>query len=149
MAEAALRQEHDQPVPRLAPTQGAWRLVERGRVAWGPGVTIVSDDYLHAGGMFVMSSVEFVEGAWEYHVSVSLRGRNGPARALNDQVAVVLRDFGIEDADEDNHVPGGKARNFWKKVVGPTEACPCKATEEPHDEGHGYVWRDVPARGAR
>jgi len=78
----------------------------------------------------------------EYHVSVSKRGR----RASTEDCAFVVRAFGIQGAEEDNHVPFGTVRNFWlpvaESLIG--RECPCKATETAVVEDKGeYVWRPI------
>lgn len=78
-----------------------------------------------------------------YHVSFTENG----ARPGDDAVRAGLADFGMEDADEDNHFPG-RARHFWLLVGAPRreQACECKRTEETVTEPDGYQWqkaRDV------
>lgn len=101
--------------------------------------------YDHPSGMRVLSSVDHVwidaeRHQLEYHVSISCAGR----RATRAQVDQALRDFGMRKGFEDNHVPGGIARNFWLPVnpADPT-GCHCELDEKPHDEGEGYVWRET------
>lgn len=94
----------------------------------------------------VMSSVEVandendIDKGPEYHVSVSKNG----GRCSKNEAQFVLRAFGMEDADEDNHVPNGVVRNFWKpvaeKFIG--HVCPCKDTETPVVEDD-YEWRGI------
>ena len=102
----------------------------------------------HVSGLRVLTAVELVQGesprsdiAWHHHLSVSMAGhRASPGEAL-----AALAAFALEGAEEDNHVPGGIARNFWLEVgLDVQPACPCKATEPPHEEPGGYVWREVP-----
>lgn len=52
--------------------------------------------------------------------------------------------IGLEGAEEDNHVPHGKVRNFWRPVaellVG--KECECKAEEPVIREDKGdFIWR--------
>jgi hypothetical protein len=52
----------------------------------------------------------------------------------------------MQDSDEDNHVPGGFVRNFWKpvaeKLIG--HVCPCKDNEPEMAENKGdFVWRGI------
>ena len=54
--------------------------------------------------------------------------------------------FGMTDAEEDNHVPGGFVRNYWLSVaenlIG--HECQCKTTEPAIKEDKGdFVWRGV------
>ena len=56
----------------------------------------------------------------------------------------VLCEFGLEYATEDNHVPHGMVRNFWRPVAGHLvgRPCPCIFTEVEIRENKGdYVWR--------
>lgn len=78
----------------------------------------------------------------EYHLSVSACGmRCSAADAL-----WVLAAFGLEDAKEDNHVPSGKVRNFWRPVADNLSGYECHCVdEEPairEDKGD-YVWRGI------
>lgn len=82
----------------------------------------------------------------QFHVSVTEHG----ARPSDEAVRAALADFGMEGADEDNHLPG-RARHFWmcddgRKAEPP---CDCKATEETIVEPDGFRWQrkrgvDVP-----
>lgn len=75
-----------------------------------------------------------------YHVSVS-RNRKRCSRA---DAKMVLKHFDMEDADEDNHVPGGVVRNFFKPVADHLSGyeCPCKETEPKMVEDKGeFIWR--------
>ena len=102
-----------------------------------------------ASGLFVLSAVEVTKpepGAVaigpEYHLSVSLRGQ----RCTTADAAWVLLAFDLSDAREDNHVPSGRVRNFWRPVADHLIGyeCPC-ATDEPairEDKGD-YIWRGV------
>lgn len=102
-----------------------------------------------ARGLTVISAVEVAKDADgidrgpEYHVSISRDG----ARCSSADARQVLTDFGLDGAEEDNHVPGGKVRNFWRPVadwfVG--LQCACKDSEPAVVEDKGdYVWRGVP-----
>lgn len=70
-------------------------------------------------------------------VSISDNGH----RPSNDVIRSVLADFGLEGAEEDNHLPG-VARHFWLdegRDVQPE--CECKKTEETIVEPDGYCWQ--------
>lgn len=104
----------------------------------------------------VLSSVDFVdepEPSLQWHVSITRIGQAGPLVADDALVRTVLEDFDMsvarERAEEDNHVPFGKARNFWLPVPEHLRGvpCPCKASETPHRRG-AYTWRDVPQNTA-
>lgn len=100
-------------------------------------------------GLCVLSAVEvatdkggFSRGP-EYHISISRHGADGtPQRASSDETTWVLREFGMAGAEEDNHVPHGRVRNFWLPVnesqIG--NECPCKDEETAVVDGD-YVWR--------
>jgi hypothetical protein len=84
----------------------------------------------------------------EFHLSVSKatfpNGRYAPARVDTTQAKWVLAEFGLDGAEEDNHVPHGVVRNFWRPVaeglVG--KECRCKAEEVVIKENKGdYIWR--------
>lgn len=98
----------------------------------------------------VMSSTHWVtddgDPHWEWHVSVSGHRRTGYAPPSRMGLNKALVDFGMLGADEDNHLPG-VARHFWLNVGQTTQApCDCKATEKPHDEGDGFIWREAPKK---
>lgn len=100
-----------------------------------------------AQGIMVISAVEVahdphdvVELGPEYHISVSKNG----GRCSSNEARFVLKAFNMQDADEDNHVPYGFVRNFWKpvadKYVG--HVCPCKDAEPAMIEDKGdFIWR--------
>jgi hypothetical protein len=100
-------------------------------------------------GMSVISAVEVAEvepGSEElgpeYHISISKRGQ----RCTSEEANWVLQQFGLEDAEEDNHVPSGKVRNFWRHVADRLSGyqCPCKDNEPAMREDKGdYVWRGI------
>jgi hypothetical protein len=102
--------------------------------------------YDHPSGMRALSAVEYAEGpiggaCLQFHLSVSCAGR----RATNQQVQQALRDFDLREAYEDNHSPTAIARHFWQPIDPAVDGrCHCETTEEPVDEGDGYVWRRAP-----
>ena len=90
---------------------------------------------------------DIVDKGPEYHVSVSrwIHG-TGIVRADRNDARFVLKAFDMEDATEDNHVPGGRVRNYWRpvadKYVG--HECPCVDDEPAMVEDKGdFVWRGV------
>lgn len=88
-----------------------------------------------------------IEKGPEYHVSISRKVNGFPVRADRNDARFVLAAFGMQDADEDNHVPNGIVRNYWKPVaerlIG--HLCPCKDEEPAMIEDKGdYVWRGLP-----
>lgn len=103
----------------------------------------------HDSGITVISAVEVaydendIEKGPEYHISIS-KGRN--VRCDRNESKFVLKEFDMLDADEDNHVPNGFVRNYWKPVnenlIG--HICPCKDTEPAIKENKGdFVWRGL------
>lgn len=102
-----------------------------------------------ASGLFVLSAVEVtrpepgeVAVGPEYHLSVSLQGQ----RCTAADAAWVLMAFDLSDAREDNHVPSGRVRNFWRPVADHLSGyeCPCVADEPAIREDKGdYIWRGV------
>lgn len=103
----------------------------------------------HAGtGLFALSAVEVAREPGkpdlgpEYHLSVSLNGQ----RCSSSDALWTLQSFGLTDAKEDNHVPGGRVRNFWRPVADNLSGyeCPCVDDEPTIREDKGdYVWRGV------
>lgn len=105
-----------------------------------------------ARGLRVISAVEVARDADgidrgpEYHVSISREGH----RCSSADARTVLADFDMAGAEEDNHVPFGIVRNFWRPVADRFVGleCACKASEPAIVEDKGdYVWR--PAEGMR
>lgn len=101
----------------------------------------------HTSGMFVLSAVEVAvaePGAEalgpEYHLSISAHGQRCDGAAAK----WALRQFDLADATEDNHVPCGKVRNFWRPVADHLSGyeCPCVDAEPVMREDRGdFVWR--------
>ena len=84
----------------------------------------------------------------EYHLSMSRAswpdGIYKPARVDTNMAKWVLAEFGLDGAEEDNHVPNGVVRNFWRPVAETLigKECPCKAEEVVIRESKGdFVWR--------
>lgn len=100
----------------------------------------------------VMSAVEVaadkdgIDRGPEYHVSISRWDweRGKPVRCSSADARWVLQQFQLDGAEEDNHVPSGVVRNFWRTVAEPLVGleCACKADEPAIREDKGdYVWR--------
>lgn len=108
-----------------------------------------SEAWLHrSSGIYVISSVEVAKEEGqpdlgpEYHVSIS---RNGQRCTAGDALWA-LACFELHDAKEDNHVPSGIARNFWRPVADRLSGyeCACQDEEPAIREDKGdYVWRGV------
>ena len=110
-----------------------------------------------AHGLSVMSAVEVANEPGElglgpeYHLSVCrFRNVTNPLggrrifRCDEQDARTVLRQFGLEDAREDNHVPSGFMRNFWRPVADRLSGyeCPCVDAEPAMREDKGdFVWR--------
>lgn len=103
--------------------------------------------------LFVMSAVEVAKDADgidrgpEYHISISKRLANGPARCDRNEAAWVLKQFSLDGAEEDNHVERGVVRNYWRTVATGLIGleCGCKAEEPAVIEDKGdFVWRAAP-----
>lgn len=103
--------------------------------------------FIHAeSDLCVMSAVEVMRDenkGPEYHISIS---KGGTSRCDSNEAKWVLAQFGLDGAEEDNHVPHGKVRNFWRTVSEPLigQECECKATEPAIREDKGdFVWRPI------
>ncbi|MFS8980117.1 hypothetical protein PO002_37640 [Cupriavidus necator] len=83
----------------------------------------------------------------ECHLSMSKYGGAGrPRRTTSAEALWCLAQFDLVDAKEDNHVPGGVVRNFWRPVADNLSGYeyPCAADEPAMREDRGdYVWRGV------
>lgn len=97
----------------------------------------------------VISAVEVASDApghepiCSYHISMT---KNGKRRTRPEETRFILRAFDMEDANEDNHVPGGIARNFWRPVNDnmADHVCPCQDSEPAIREDKGsFVWRGL------
>lgn len=77
-----------------------------------------------------------------YHLSVSAFGQ----RCSSSDALWVLAQFDLYDAKEDNHVPNGRVRNFWRYVADNLSGHECGCVdEEPavrEDKGD-FVWRGI------
>lgn len=113
------------------------------------------EPWYHAEHMiFVLSAVEVAttpkgeeDLGPEYHLSMSRAFRSGPERLSRDAARWVLKQFGMEDATEDNHVPHGKVRNWWLPVAEKFAGyeCPCVDSEPAIKEDKGdFIWRGAP-----
>lgn len=74
--------------------------------------------------LYACSAVELVaaEGGFdkgpEIHVCISVQPMNrAPGRCTTPDALWVCAQFDLLDAEEDNHVPNGFVRNFWRPVV--------------------------------
>lgn len=100
----------------------------------------------------VISAVEVaddgkIDKGPEYHISISKQTVLGPSRCDSNEAKWVLREFSLDGAEEDNHVPNGVVRNFWRPVAHALVGmeCECKAEEPAIVEDKGdFVWRPAP-----
>jgi hypothetical protein len=103
----------------------------------------------HTSGLFVLSAVEVAVDkpgetplGPEYHLSISMNG----GRCSSADALFVLAAFGLSDAKEDNHVPNGHVRNFWRYVADNLSGyeCACVDNEPAIKEDKGdFVWRGI------
>lgn len=83
----------------------------------------------------------------EYHISISKQLIGGAQRCDSNEAKWVLEQFGLDGAEEDNHVRSGIVRNFWRPVATGLIGleCKCKDDEPAIMEDRGdFVWRDSP-----
>lgn len=133
-------------VRRLAPRSPGWN-----DLGDFPVFGFVARRWYHSAlGLVVISAVEVardkdgIDRGPEYHLSVSKAANGRPCRCSSAEAEWMLREFGLEGAEEDNHVPNGLVRNFWRTVAEPLIGleCACKAEETAVVEDNGeYVWR--------
>lgn len=124
-----------------------------GPIDTGLGYTAVRW-FLRSHRFLVISAVEVVNDQAagedigpEYHLSVSVIDPQGqPQRIPSAYARDVLADFDLDDAKEDNHIPHGRVRHFWRPVNDALSGyeCPCQETEPTMKEDKGdFVWRGV------
>jgi len=133
-------------IPVLRPTGNGW--VERPidpRFTFGYPVRA----FFHVESFLaVMSAVEVMSDenkGPEYHISIS-KQKGKPSRCDSNEAKWVLQQFGLEGAEEDNHVHSGIVRNFWRTVAEPLIGleCKCKDQEPAIREDKGdFVWRPI------
>lgn len=140
----------DSLIQPKAPMGAGWR-----KAAWWVcppqlaelGYPVVPWEHM-ASGLFALSAVEVTSEpdkptiGPEYHLSVSNYG----ARCTASDALFALNAFGLSDAKEDNHVPSGRVRNFWRPVADNLSGyeCPCVNDEPTIREDNGdFVWRGV------
>ena len=108
-----------------------------------------SRSFLHKSGLMAISAVEVINDGKidkgpEYHISISRHSAAGPCRCDSQAAKWVLRQFGMDGAEEDNHAPHGIVRNFWRPVATSLIGleCECKAEEPAIREDKGdFTWR--------
>lgn len=101
------------------------------RSTWTDGRLVVITDLILAEAPD--GSGDLIE---QWHLSATHLG----ARCSDREMRRVRRDFGMRDAEEDNHHPGN-ARNLFLPVDPKRRVdCECKATETVVVEVDGYTW---------
>jgi len=138
-------------VPPLSPKFDGWCAgVDVSAQMKSPYTVLLFDHLPHR--LRVLSAVEVasdkdgIDRGPEYHISISKFDRFGhPGMCSAEEAAWVLMQFGCEGAEEDNHVPGGFVRNFWRPVADPLVGmeCECKDTENVEVVGD-FVRRPLP-----
>lgn len=137
------------------PKGGGWVRWPADWQNWNPGgfaPYVIERWYNRGQELQVISAIERVNpedvgGArLEYHLSVTgLKYRGpGPYRVSESRARFALKCFGFDGSTQDNHVPGGLARNYWRPVEDRLQGqeCPCVETEPAMREMKGdYVWR--------
>lgn len=131
--------------PRLA----GWREVTVPPLPWRRQPLAIAAFFHDGASLGVLSSVEFIDDGKvdgpEYHLSISRQHRTlGTKRCSSNEARWALVQFGVPEAVEDNHVPNGVVRNFWRPVADPMvgRECLCVAEENAIREDKGdYVWR--------
>ena len=137
------------PVKVLMPKGPGWREIPMDkRFTLG----YPSRAFIHTSNLAVISSVEVasepgMDKGFEYHVSISKQSTSGSGRCTSNEACWVLKQFDLDGAEEDNHVPGGIVRNFWRPVANNLVGieCPCKEAEPEVKEDKGdFIWRPAP-----
>lgn len=133
----------------LAPTGSGW--VGGRDVSKLIGSAYETIAWMHPeSGMRVLSAVEVaiepgIEKGPEYHISISKGRHVGDVQRCTSQEAQwVLAQFGLDGAEEDNHVNRGLARNFWRPVAENLVGieCKCKNDEPVIKEDKGdFIYR--------
>lgn len=146
-------------VQPLRPRFGEWEQWPVDTSNWPAQPYAIERWYNRSNEVQVVSAVEVVQEIGrdnrpEYHLSVSglkhLATTN--YRCSNSRALWALRQFGLQGWEEDNHVPGGLVRNFWRPIAEPLvgQQCLCKAIEPEVSEDRGdYIWRHAPSGAER
>lgn len=109
--------------------------------------------FFHAESLLaVLSAVEVTDEkpskGPEYHISIS-KQTVPMSRCTSNEAKWVCEQFGLEGAEEDNHVPAGMVRNFWRPVADRLVGleCECKESEPVIREDKGdFEWRPAPEK---
>lgn len=133
------------------PSGPGWQKVHNPKTAQLDSLGYAHATWIHVeNGIIAISAVEVaapvsgeVAMGPEYHLSISAAGN----RCSSADALWVLAQFDLIDATEDNHVPSGRVRNFWRPVADHLAGyeCPCAKTEPTIREDKGdFVWRPAP-----
>lgn len=137
------------------PITGGWVEWQANWRSWGPdgAVPYVIERWYNRGQeLQVLSSIESVDPEdgsgrrLEYHVSVSglKYGADRPYRVSDSRARFALKAFGFDGYTEDNHVPHGIVRNYWRPIEDRLQGieCPCVDEEPAFREMQGdFTWR--------
>lgn len=136
-------------VQTLKPKGEGWIELPAPRV--GPlELSIAVTAWIHANGFLVLSAVEKasdpdgIDRGPEYHLSFSKDVGGRKVRVDSIEAKWLLEQFDLHGAEEDNHVPHGIVRNFWRPVRDDMVGleCACKDEEPVIRENKGdYIWR--------
>lgn len=131
----------------LRPRGPGWREVPQGHMLGYPCRAFMHDK----SSLAVLSAVEVASDenkGPEYHISISKQIVGfGTRRCDSNEARWVLDQFGLEGAEEDNHVASGLVRNFWRTVATGLIGleCACKDAEPAIVEDKGdFIWRAAP-----
>lgn len=96
------------------------------------------------GDVLVISQAEMTEyrGVLCPHNHVSVSVPRGERRPSDEEMAMVRRNFDMDDAEEDNHHPG-RIRNLFLPLHlprGTVGICDCKSDETVVVEPDGFQW---------
>jgi hypothetical protein len=132
----------------LVPKGRGWREIPTNSI---PSMGYPIRAFFHdESNLAVLSAVEVMADenkGPEYHLSISKQLIGGAQRCDSNEAKWVLDQFELAGAEEDNHVPSGIVRNFWRTVAEPLigQECACKDSEPVIREDKGdYIWRPAP-----
>lgn len=135
----------------LTPKGDSWRQLPLPPSVRGQGALMMR--FQHRAGYNVLSAVEMVEEergskpALHYHISITKYLHGEVGRCPSQEALHLLKSFELDGWEEDNHVPHGLVRNYWRPVVDNDvgKECPCKDAEPVIREMKGnYIWRPAP-----
>jgi len=98
----------------------------------------------------VLSAIEMVSGEspeprGEFHVSISgLKHLASDCYRISESRARwALQQFNFTDYVQDNHVPAGKVRNYWRPIAeNQNPVCSCNEREpKVREMKRDYIWR--------